>query len=110
MNKSFILVILALFCAMSFAERTSFRMPRNVQALDEVQDNEMPQQINWGAMRPTFGMEGGSTGRGIGGTFHGGLTGPLNNHGATWNFGGHVTHNPGARPGWGVGGGIRIPF
>jgi len=94
---------------MSFAERTSFRMPRNVIALDEVQDNDL-RGINFGQLRPTFSMEGGSTGRGIGGTFHGGVTGPLNNHGATWNLGGQYTHTPGGRPGWGVGGGISIPF
>jgi len=109
MNKSFILLVLALFCAMSFAERTSFRMPKNVIVLDEAQDNNLA-KLNLGNLTPHFGMSGGSTGRGIGGTFNGGVTGPLNNHGATWNLGGHYTHTPGGQPGWGVRGGISIPF
>jgi len=106
MNKALILLVLALFCALSFAQHSSFRLPRTVVALDEVEDNNLAKL----KLNPNFGISGASSHGGISWSANGGVTGNLGNHGATWNLGGKVSHSPGGRPGWGVGGGIRIPF
>ena len=114
MNKSFILLVIALFSAISFAQKTSFRMPKNIVALDEAHDNNLGQvrHLNLGphlgSVTPHFGMSGGNRGAGV--TLNGGFSGPVGNTGGTWTLSGHSSITPGGHPGYGIKYEFQLPL